>query len=67
MKYKNKKQRLITYISKSLNKQKSYKIHNKDISVIIRCLKVQRYFLKRAKSQFEIQIDYKNLEYLIKA
>ena len=32
----------------------------------IRELKTQRYLLKDAKFKFEIQTDYKNLEYFIK-
>jgi len=35
--------------------------------VIIRCLEVWRYFLEGAKSQFEIWMDHKNLEYFMKA
>lgn len=62
MKYKDKKQRLIAYISKLFNKAKrNYEIHDKD-----KLLDVQKY-LKGAKSQFKIQIDHKNLEYFIKA
>ena len=68
MKYKDKKQRLIAYISKLLNKAKrNYEIHDKDILAIIRYLEVWRYFLEGAKSQFKIQIDHKNLYYFIKA
>ena len=33
---------------------------------IIRCFKVQRYFLKRVKISFKIQTNHKNLEYFIK-
>ena len=62
IKYKDKKQRLIAYISKLLNKAKrNYEIHDKD-----KLLDVQKY-LKGAKSQFKIQIDHQNLEYFIKA
>ena len=68
MKYKDKRQRLVTYISKSLNEAKrNYEIHNKEMLVIIRCLEVWRYFLEGAKSWFEIWMDHKNLEYFIKA
>ena len=38
----------------------------KEMLVIIQCLEIQRYFLEGIKSQFEIWIDYKNLEYFIK-
>ena len=37
------------------------------ILVIIRCLEAWRYFLEGAKSQFEIWMDHKNLEYFMKA
>ena len=32
---------------------------------VIRCLEVQRHYLERAKVQFEIQTDHKNLQYFI--
>ena len=68
MKYEDKKWMLVTYISKLLNEaKKNYKIHNKEMLVIIRCLEAQRHFLEGAKDLFEIQTDYKNLEYFIKA
>jgi len=39
MKCKNKKWRLVAFLSKSLNKtKKNYKIHNKDILMVIRGL-----------------------------
>ena len=39
MKYEDKKWMLVTYISKLLNEaKKNYKIHNKEMLVIIRCL-----------------------------
>ena len=58
----------MAYILKLLNEaERNYKIHNKEMLAIIRCLEVWRYFLEGAKDQFEIWIDYKNLEYFIKA
>ena len=54
MKYKDEKQRPVAYISKLLNEAKgNYKIHNKEMSVIIRYLETQRYFLEGAKDQFK--------------
>ena len=45
MKCKDEKQRLVVYISKSLNEaEKNYEIHNKEMLAIIRCLEVQRHF-----------------------
>ena len=68
MKYEDKKWMLVAYITKLLNEaKKNYKIHNKEMLVIIRCLETQRHFLEGAKDLFEIQTDYKNLEYFIKA
>ena len=68
MKCENKKWRLVTYISKSLNKaKKNYEIHNKEMLATIRCLEVWRHFLESIKNQFEIWTNYKNLEYFIKA
>ena len=68
VKCENEKQRLVVYISKLLNKAKRYyKIHDKEMLAIIRCLETQRHFLEDTKSQFEIQTNYKNLEYFIKA
>ena len=67
MKCENEKQRLVVYISKSLNKaEKNYEIHNKEILVIIQCLEAWKHFLEGAKDYFEIWTDYKNLEYFIK-
>ena len=68
IKCEDKKQRPVAYISKSLNKVKrNYEIHNKEILAIIRYLEVLSYFLERTKDQFEIWMDYKNLEYFMKA
>ena len=68
IKYKDEKQKLVAYISKSLNEtERNYKIHNKEILTIISCLEAWKYFLKGAKSQFKILTNHKNLEYFIKA
>ena len=54
-KYEDKKQRLVAYILKLLNKAKeNYEIYNKEILAIIQCLKVQRHFFQKARDQFEI-------------
>ena len=58
----------MAYLSKSLNKtERNYKIYNKEMLVVIRGLENWKYLLKSAKFKFEIWIDYKNLEYFIKA
>jgi len=68
MKCENKKWRLVAYISKLLNKVKrNYEIHDKKMLVIIKCLEAWRHFLEGAKSQFEIWMEHKNLEYFMKA
>ena len=59
--------RPVTFISKSLsNTEKNYKIHNKEMLVVVRCLEAWRHFLEEAVVKFEIQTDHKNLEYFMK-
>ena len=68
MKCKDRKQKLVAFLSKSLNKtERNYKIHNKKMLAVIRRLENWRYLLKSTKFKFEIWIDCKNLEYFIKA
>ena len=68
MKCKDEKWRPVAYISKLLNEaERNYKIHNKEMLAIIRCLEAWRHFLERAKDQFKIWTDHKNLEYFMKA
>ena len=58
----------MAYISKSLNEAKrNYEIYDKEMLAIIRCLETWRHFLEGAKGRFEIWMDYKNLEYFMKA
>ena len=65
-KYEDGKWRLVAFISKSLNTtERNYEIHDKQILVVIRCLKVWRYYLERAKLEFEIWTDHKNLQYFM--
>ena len=55
MKCEDEKWRPVAYISKSLNEAKrNYEIHNKEMSVIIRCLEAWRHLLEEAKDWFEI-------------
>jgi len=59
--------RLVTFISKSLSDTKrNYKIYNKEMLVVVRCLEVSRHFLEGAVVKFEIWTDHKNLEYFMK-
>jgi len=68
MKCEDERWRLVAYISKSLNEAKrNYKIHDKEMLVIIRYLEAWRHFLEGAKDWFEIWMDHKNLEYFMKA
>jgi len=68
MKCEDKKWRPVAYISKSLNEaERNYKIHDKEMLAIIRCLETWKHFLEGAKDWFEIWTDHKNLEYFMKA
>ena len=64
MECEDKQQRLVTYLSKSLNKtEKNYEIHNKEMLTVIRGLENWKYLLEGAKFKFKVWTDYKNLEY----
>ena len=55
MKCEDEKWRPVAYISKSLNEaERNYKIHDKEMLAIIRCLEAWRHFLEGAKDWFEI-------------
>jgi len=55
IKYKDKKWRPVAFISKSLNAtEQNYKIHDKEMLAVIRCLEAWRYYLEGAKLKFEI-------------
>jgi len=59
--------RPVTFISKSLSDtERNYKIHNKEILAVVRCLEVWKHFLEGATMKFEIWTDHKNLEYFMK-
>jgi len=47
--------------------ERNYKIHDKEMLAIIRGLEAWRHLLKGAQFKFEIWMDYKNLEYFMKA
>ena len=60
------KWRLVAFISKLLNTTKqNYKIHDKEMLAVIRCLEAWRHYLEGAKLEFEIWTDYKNLQYFM--
>jgi len=59
--------RPVAFISKSLsNTERNYKIHDKEMLVVIRCLETWKHFLERTTVKFKIWTDHKNLEYFIK-
>jgi len=66
IKYEDRKWRPVAFISKLLNTmEQTYKIHDKEMLVVIRCLEAWRYYLEGAKLEFEIWTDHKNLQYFI--
>ena len=55
MECEDKQQRLVTYLSKSLNKtEKNYEIHNKEMLTVIRGLENWKYLLEGAKFKFKV-------------
>jgi len=65
-KCKDGKWRPVAFISKLLNTtEQNYKIHDKEMLAVIRCLEVWRHYLEGAKLEFEIWIDHKNLQYFM--
>ena len=68
MKGEDGKWRPVAFLSKSLNEtERNYKIHDKEMLVIIRGLESWRHLLEGAQFKFEIWTDHKNLEYFMKA
>ena len=66
MKHKDGKWRLVAFISKLLNTmEQNYKIHDKEMLIVIRCLEVWRHYLEGVKLEFEIWTDHKNLQYFM--
>jgi len=47
--------------------ERNYKIHNKKMLAVIRDLENWRHLLESTKFKFEVWVDYKNLEYFIRA
>ena len=61
MECEDRKQQPIAFLSKSLNETKrNYKIHDKEMLVVIRELKNWRYLLEGANFKFEVWINHKN-------
>ena len=66
IKCEDRKWRPVAFISKSLNTTKrNYEIQDKEILAVIRYLEVQRHYLEEVKLEFEIWMDYKNLQYFM--
>ena len=62
------KWRPVAFISKSLSDtERNYKIHDKEMLAVVRCLEAWRHFLEGTTTKFEIWTDHKNLEYFMKA
>jgi len=56
----------VVFISKLLNAtERNYKIHNKKMLAVIRCLESWRHYLEGAKLEFEIWTDHKNLQHFM--
>ena len=54
-KCENGKWKPVAFISKSLNTtERNYKIHDKEMLAVIRCLEAWRHYLEGAKLEFEI-------------
>jgi len=59
--------KLVAFLSKSLSEiERNYKIHDKEMLVVIRRLENWRYLLKGTKFKFEVWMNHKNLEYFMK-
>ena len=54
------------YLKKYTPVKSNYKIHNKELLVIMRCLKVWDTELQSVSKGFDIIINYKNIEYFTK-
>jgi len=56
----------VAFISKLLNTtERNYKIYDKEMLAVIRCLEAWRHYLEGAKLEFEIWTDHKNLQYFM--
>jgi len=47
--------------------ERNYKIHDKEIIVVVRCLEAWRHFLEEIVVKFKIWTDHKNLKNFMKA
>jgi len=66
LKCKDGKWRLVAFISKLLNTtERNYKIHDKEMLAVIRCLEAWRHYLEEVKLEFKTWMDHKNLQYFM--
>jgi len=66
VKGKNGRWRPVAFISKSLSSaERNYKIHDKEMLAVIRCLEDWRHYLEGTKKEFKIWTDHKNLQYFM--
>ena len=54
------------YLKKHTPAKSNYKIHNKELLVIMRCLEAWDAELRSVPKGFDIITDHKNIEYFIK-
>ena len=67
MKCEDGKWQPVAFLSKSLNEtERNYKIHDKEMLVVIRELDNWRHLLEGTKYKFEVWTDHKNLKYFMK-
>ena len=58
----------MAFLLKSLNEtERNYEIYNKEMLAVIKELENWRHLLESTKFKFKVWIDYKNLEYFMKA
>ena len=57
---------MVYYLKKYTPVKSNYNIHNKELLVIMRCLKAWDAELQSVSKGFDIITNYKNIEYFIK-
>jgi len=58
----------VAFLLKSLNEtERNYEIYNKEMLAVIKELENWKHLLEGTKLKFKVWIDYKNLEYFMKA
>ena len=57
---------MVYYSKKHTPAESNYKIHNKELLVIMRCLEVWDTELRSISKGFDIITDHKNIEYFMK-